>query len=438
MYFYCRQHQVAYATRNQLNGHWLNSHQGEPRPVQGENEVDQVPPGTRMVEPPDPRPPRVRRRPEGMAPAETPAADNPPAAATAAAATALLDTPSVDEAARLERMLVGIGCPTAICQLIVRGARVFPILLAHPANLATHLDGHLPPNLKRMRDMLVYQFFQDKMEPEGPAPDAPMFVIPNRNGPPQGAMQPAWTFPSNNPRSNGWEQSWNNAPQWRQAKEEAPPEDPGITALKSSLQSALDALEEERAERRREEAARREQEREQAQEDRLQDLQDSFDERFDKMMEVIQGLQASSQDVRTTAEQSEYSLLKGELSAIRTKLEDEKTARLQDTIDTLKTEVAKVQAKIDQGPGTSSKSTEDLISQAIPSVMDRVEEVGKTVKEELGGMRHVLESGRLPSLVPPGPLPQSAAATDSPVVAAARNMAATKTLEDEILNLVNS
>ena len=78
------------------------------------------------------------------------------------------------------------------------------------------------------------------------------------------------------------------------------------------------------------------------------------------MMEVIQGLQASSQDVRTTAEQSEYSLLKGELSAIRTKLEDEKTARLQDTIDTLKTEVAKVQAKIDQGPGTSSKSTEDL------------------------------------------------------------------------------
>ena len=435
MWFYCREHQVAFAGIQQFGGHWLSFHKGEPRPPREDIEVDVPPAGTRLEEAKAPKAPRALRRPEGMTPAETPA--ETPAGGRTRAKTPVDETPPDDEAERLGRMLVGIGCPPAISQLIVRGARVFPILLAHPANLAAHLDGHLPANLKRMRDMLVYQFFQDKMEPEGPAPDAPMWVIPNRNGPQHSGMQPAWTFPPNSRRSNGWEPDWSNSPQWRQAREEEPPEDPRVTALTKSLESALGALEEERAERRREEVARREQEREQAQEDRLQELQDSFDDRFDKMTELIQSLQANSQDVRATAELSEFGVLKGELTAIRTKLEDEKTARLQDTIDTLKTEVAKVQARVDQGPGTSSKSTEDLISQAIPSVMDRVEEVGRTAKEELGGIRHILESGRLPTLVAPGPL-AAAAPVDAPVVAAARNMAATKTLEDEILNLVNA
>ena len=426
MPYYCPDHKVACLEARQFDGHWLGAHKGTTKPSAEEFQVDEVPEGATMMESKKPKAPPVltpvgQSREERVAPSHH---NTPPD-----------EIPLADDAARLDRMLAGIGCPQDKRQTIVGGVTVFPMLLQHPANLANHLAAHLPANLKPMQTLLVYQFFQDQGDPDSAVPDSPMWYPP-RGAPTRSGSQPFWLHSPQwgNPQAARWGPDfggWDDSPE-RRGREEEAQEDPRVKALSDKLDAALKVQEEERAERRREEAERKEREREAAQAANLKTLKDSFTAQIDQIMEKLQKLQEASQNGRTSAEQSDLKDVRERLAAVSSQLEDQKTARLQDSIDSVKGLVTSLQARIDQGPG--GKTTEDLIGAALPSVMDRIEEVGATVKEEMGGLRKAVQAGQMPVLVAPSPLAAPAAA---PAVEAAQKMAAVRALDEKVLALTN-
>lgn len=420
MFYECLEHKVGYQQFNQFHGHWLNSHRGTEQPKPEEVAVETLSEGVELKAPPQ----RKQSPP-----------DNPPANEGPEPSEGRPDEVPDEAAARLDRLLVGIGASEAARKTIGVGFRNFEMLRYHPANLSNFITPILDPKIRSLIPMVVHEMFPP---PPGEEMDPPYIYADYRPGPryPRGA--PYWEHPSAYGPRNSWRPEPYSPPYYHgPSREEGSQDpDPAVKALQDTVKGLMEELKEQRAIAEQERRDRQEQEK-QAQVDTRFELVERGIDALAKDISGLTGLiREENAKVRASTEASATEKLQTEVASLRSALSDEKDERLLGAIGELRADKVKLESAISElrtnvAAGQTGRTTEDLLSEGIPLAFKQVESLTDAVKGELSGIREAITEGKGPAIT----FPKRAAADGHGVVEQAENIVAVRTQEDRILKL---
>lgn len=333
---------------------------------------------------------------------------------------------------KLDLTLDGIGVGVNERKSICKGWQTFAIIRAHPTNLHNYLRSRLVPKFHSLIPMVVNEMFsnvQDGTTEEIPlygmaeASSGPYFDI-GRGG---GYRSPYGPF-----YGLGYERPIYYPPGG--ARESTKPS-PELIALQQRLEEAMTALNavlEDREKEKAEQAAKVE--------------KAALDQRFTSIQADIKELTKliTSARVETATEvaSKEGSAIQARLEGLAKALDDEKERNRQETIKTLQTSIERLSGEITalRNKPTEGKTVEDLASELGPLVLEKVDNIGSGVKEELKGIREDvsrgIEKGGI-ALAPPK-LPSLSTASPSTAVEKAEAIAKAVSLEESAIAAINA
>jgi hypothetical protein len=204
-----------------------------------------------------------------------------------------------------------------------------------------------------------------------------------------------------------------------------------VTALQEQNKLILAELKETREEAERDRRERLEEQKQAQIDGKFAALQGEIAQLGRDLAGIVSFFREETSKGRQAVETSATDKLSGEITSLRERIESEKDSRFEAALENLQGEKTKLENSIESlrtavAAGQTGKTTEDLVSQVAPLIIDKVDNVGNTVKGELAGIREAITDGKGPAVAFPRPKAQD-------LVQDARKIAEARGLEREIL-----
>jgi hypothetical protein len=207
-----------------------------------------------------------------------------------------------------------------------------------------------------------------------------------------------------------------------------------VVALQEQNKLILAELKETREVAERELQERREHEKQALVDAKFTALQGEIGQLSRDVAGILNMIRDENSQQRLAGETSATEKLAGEIASLRGRLENETANRWQESLETLREGKDKLETTVESlrtavAAGQTGKTAEDLVSQVAPLIIDKVDNLGSTVKSELAGIREAITDGKGPELSFPRPKAQDVGG----VIQSAQKIAEARSLEREIL-----